>query len=910
MEALVQRYMGQPAGMELEARFGTDLTLVSYKRIGQRLLARGFVQKGVPQKILRVALSDGLRLTLSGQHAIQAYLGDDRLPPAARFERKKLVKSEDSDYGFRLALSEESPVDEAEEGRLRQRWASLSKTHRLIETLAFEHADFPQWVVECSTVKACYQRVHRASECSLHLAVPTYEVEVEAVDAGEGMGAQFKQIATLVLGGVQNTRYPVTKSRMELAAEHYRRLCGIDPSVAAEARFAGPNPVTLQLEHLYPQEGGGDNADEAGDDEEELAAEKKVVATVLQGYSVTDKADGQRKLLFVDDEGDVFFVTSRMAFEFANVRCPAFARTLLDGEAVEAIGMFAAFDAYFVKGEDVRARPLLGAPASRYEHLCATVRGLEAHVPNVVPKVFYTGADIREACRRCLQTPREYETDGLVFTPINCGVGANAAGHLPPNRGAYTWARCLKWKPREKTTFDFKIAPTADPAVDDRQMVHFCVVCRSNGAWDRPQVALLEQTTAQPRSAPGVRPFVTDEDPYSHVGYVAVRDGNMVTAAGEVVPPGAIVECAYDPAGADMWRWTPVRVRWDKKTPNAFETAHNNWQYQLCPVAETDLTEAPGRKEVPRYYKGDKTSMLALRRFHGYVKHALLSRAVALLRDEQGAAALNLCDFGTGKAGDLSKWRRLNLAFVLGVDLCADNIRNQQDGACVRYLKTANRTNRLRALFAVGDMCSDLWDNSEGSNAGDLDRLILLGAFGRIARPGVEAYPNLAAHYNTRFQLTSAMFCLHYAFKSKEALDHFVHNVARATALGGYFVGCAWDGHRIFHLLRDVPKGGQVQSGDFVLTKRYAGKAFEGEPVAVGYGIEVSQKTFHPAVEYLVDLPGLEVLLRARGFKTVAVRGFDTYYGGYTDDKQPALAPAERELSFANQTFCFQKIEG
>jgi len=139
-------------------------------------------------------------------------------------------------------------------------------------------------------------------------------------------------------------------------------------------------------------------------------------------------------------------------------------------------------------------------------------------------------------------------------------------------------------------------------------------------------------------------------------------------------------------------------------------------------------------------------------------------------------------------------------------------------------------------------------------------------------------------------------------FEAKPKLEQFLDNVAAATALGGYFVGTAWDGKELFGLLRQVPVNESVVLDDFTITKRYTNLDFEGDPVAVGYAVDVSQKTFNPATEYLVDFEGLTTLLLKRGFKIVDVQSFRTYY---TDEM---LTENEKKLSFMNNTFVYQKI--
>ena len=67
---------------------------------------------------------------------------------------------------------------------------------------------------------------------------------------------------------------------------------------------------------------------------------------------------------------------------------------------------------------------------------------------------------IFQNCRTILERVRdnlfEYETDGLIFTPANTGVGSERAGEVldPVKR---TWRASFKWKPPEHNTIDFLV---------------------------------------------------------------------------------------------------------------------------------------------------------------------------------------------------------------------------------------------------------------------------------------------------------------------------------------------------------------------------------------------------------------------------------------------------------------------
>jgi hypothetical protein len=893
MLALIETYLKTPAaGQELEARYKglTALKRYEYIQIVRSLAALGFETDKDNQVLLRIYVND-CRVEIEGFTAVQAYCANEDLPKGAVFVKKtKPLGVVDNDHGIRLALTKETELQEDEVQTLRRQWSTLGKKYRYLNrTRLVNSAKFPCWAVDCTITKSSYANVYRFVDSDLFSAQEVCEVEAEALPLSENsavdMFEQLKKISTSVLAGMQGTPYPVTHKKMTAVLEEYRKLCKIDSTILLHQQFIGPNPVALQVEHLKDTSFKSLQAEE-GEGEETYFEDNGV--TVMQGYAVTDKADGTRKMMYINAAGECFFLTSRLTVENVNSVCLPLKGTLLDGEFVDGI-LYTVFDIYFLKGEDCRTLKL----NARLFKVKEAVQLLEPVCKyRVTAKTFYQEENIFDSCNRCLSATLPYTTDGLIFVPLDKGVGVSAAGVPPPNR-AYTWDLNLKWKPPEHTTIDFMVKIVEQ--LDDKNLVVLNVLCRGSKNWAQPQTALLEQVTNVPSSKEGIRPFMTEEDVASHLCYLPMVNGDMVTANGAVVKPGEIVEFVYQPEKQELWKWQALKVRADKDMPNTFVTAYNNWHAIQFPILE-DVVRGRTSVVSAKYYNGNKKALLRLRTFHRYVKMKILQKVVDLLHQETSTTSLNLMDLGVGKAGDLGRWRNLKLSFVFGIDLNRDNITNRQDGACIRYLTTNKGS--MRAIFAVADASKPLFDKEQT----ELDQLILGAVFGKVPREQVEKYPNLASHHNSAFQIVSCMFCLHYMFESSMKLTQFVDNVVACTASGGYFVGAAWDGKDVFALLRDVKKNDSVTLDEFTITKRYSQLEFEGDPVAVGYAIDVSQKTFTPTTEYLVDFQGLTTLLLKRGFKLVELQSFRAYYS------EDVLNDNEKKISFMNHMFVFQNL--
>ena len=887
MEKLVNAFLQPPPQgvYELEARFrgyaNAPLLRSNYNNAVRALGGLGFTQAN-SVKLLRVTMQ-GVRVELSGLYVVQTYCRTDELPASATFQRKKKVMTHDTDYGMRLALSTELVLAAGELQQFRNDWASHPKQFRFMHRISFQHPDYPDLKVDCSVVKSSTSPQETFAQSDVDRVPGTYEVEVEALHS-DGLTAlrllaQLRKVSTSVIGGIQNTPFPIPHAKMDEVVKEYSALLRIEPHTPPEQRFVGPNPVALQYHHLTRE---------------------------TDNYVVTDKADGLRKLLFVNADGAVYFLTQRMTVEYVNCICREMRGTILDGEFIDkdkdgkTLQLYAVFDVYALKGADCRALPFI---PERRRMLVEAVEGLQADFRyKITAKTFYRGKNIHEACKLCLTTPVPYVTDGLIFTPADKGVGVTETVSSPPNH-QFTWDSNYKWKPPEHNTIDFAVVvKESEPG---RNLLVLKIMCKGSKNWDKPQEVLLLQTDPSPQSAEGLRPFITEEDPNSYLCYMNVVDGKMLTEDGDTIEAGMVVEFRYDDSLPELWKWVPTRIRWDKTAPNSFLTAHNNWETIQNPITE-EMIKGTQNLTDHRYYVGDKNSMKNIRNFHRFVKGEVLHDAVEMLRKE-GKTSLSLCDLAVGQAGDIWRWRNLRLAFVFGIDINKHNLFNKQDGACIRYLTSTKRNSPMYAIFVQGDSSKNLLE--AGAHEDALDGLVTRAILGKgdVTPAQVHKYPNVATHFATKFPICSMMFAIHYMFKSNETLDHFLHNVATCTALGGYFVGTAWDGKAVFKRLASLPKDEVVVFDDVAITKNYDEAEFPDDSSCVGYGISVSQNTYNTSVEYLVNYTYLETALESFGFQKVAVMPFKTLYGPFAEKNAP-LNEAEKEVSFMNSYFVFKKV--
>ena len=86
--------------------------------------------------------------------------------------------------------------------------------------------------------------------------------------------------------------------------------------------------------------------------------------SIRKGYSVTDKADGERNLLIILKNGEMYLLNRKNFLRKLNAKCVGLASSIFDTEYLmkdktgQNINLVMLFDVYFVNGEDVRSRIL------------------------------------------------------------------------------------------------------------------------------------------------------------------------------------------------------------------------------------------------------------------------------------------------------------------------------------------------------------------------------------------------------------------------------------------------------------------------------------------------------------------------------------------------------------------------
>jgi hypothetical protein len=633
------------------------------------------------------------------------------------------------DFNFKVSYQREKRIANTSTlaRSILKTWNDNKKTFRYINRSTLKHPDFP-FQIDMSVVKESlkdqtgYISASTFESAKVLESPIRYEMEIEVINDLVGPGTAFnhpkhlmdnlRKMIKIMMSGMQGTNYPISvseirgiqrkyhdliypdesrehnrgdrdsddesddsrdrgdreekkdrKDRKDRGDEHERDQARAKilerererdrrtPAVTLRPKhFIGPSSYTLQMQNIRP-----------------IDPDSKV-PNIRLNYSVTEKADGQRKLLFIAPKtGHVYLIDTNMNVQFTGAVSlnSKLYNSLLDGEHIlhskngEFINVFLAFDVYFVHKADIRSRlffpsidedqvltnfrlPLMESLVKNLQLKCVS-GGPDSLPPiRIETKKFEiasqsSGKTIFDCCaailRKCDEHQFEYHTDGLIFTPIDFGVGSNVRNDNTVAGPLYrtTWEYSFKWKPAHMNTIDFLV--TTKKGEDNEDLVSNifksgldmsrCVQIQQyktlvlRVGYDEkkhghlnPCVSLIEGSGGggggdRSGRGSGGEPAATSGDTYkpapfyptypydndAHICHIMMRPdeagvNQMMTTENDIIQDETIVEFSYDADQPVNWRWSPLRVRHDKTAEyraggknygNAYHVANNNW---------------------------------------------------------------------------------------------------------------------------------------------------------------------------------------------------------------------------------------------------------------------------------------------------------------------------------------------
>ena len=641
---------------EFEARFGgfgKTFTKIDYDNVIKKIYSLGFKTlntEGID--LLRIytydqvneKYSNQIRVEIDDFSVIQQYCKHENIedirikyPHNIQFNKKSQPRDKDnrkidpiniSDFILKYALSiEEKLYKQSDQvNQLVENMKKSNKMYRYLNRISFYHPDLPIQV-DMSIVKMS-AKSFSMSQSNLFSNTETYEIELEIVNnkinsstTNVQLITDLKKVVKYILMGIQGTNYPISYKEQREVIEKYQKMIDFkkDPEYLKEdqrdlpllQQFIGPSSKTLQMENII-----------------ELTDIPRNDPNIRKDYIVTDKADGERLMMFVCDNYKIYFINTSMNVIFTGLVTTEdrLRNSLLDGEFIvkdkkgDSIQLYAAFDIYFIENRDIRDLPLF-TEEDKPSRLIYMERYLHEFTKNInyinqtKDKFIKNGLQITKknfydmdptitepieeqykiftACKFILENTYIYNTDGIIFTPKYYGVGSIYKDRAGPKRKK-TWEYSFKWKPSSFNTIDFLVKTKKNKTNTDlimnlyqdgmntlnisSQITEYKVLylfIGTNQIYDSPCETLYKgefldvvvDKYGKPQNyIPAVFKPTCPPDDEAGICNILLKNGQLKTEEDEVFTDNMIVEFKYDMDAESRWRWKPLRVRYDKTT--------------------------------------------------------------------------------------------------------------------------------------------------------------------------------------------------------------------------------------------------------------------------------------------------------------------------------------------------------
>lgn len=649
---------------------------------------------------------------------------------------------------------------------------------------------------------------------SFDLTISTEGASIKEV--GDAKASKTYEVEIEYLGNQQNKKIP----SQEILNTFIQNLAYVVSIIQDSPAIIGDierNEVINEYNESFLNKGGKKRKFLSSPLTKPIDIEHKTLSLLQEGYSVTEKADGLRMVTFVsamNGLGYIYFIQhigNTIKIRKSQMTSKDLMGTVLDGEFIKMGNgsfIYLIIDILWYKKDDVRKHKLL-------DRLAIIQNKVMPYLDKRVfsQKAFHFKGNIHELAKKVLDTKFQYEIDGLIFTPLNESYDKKTRN-------------IFKWKPHKLLTLDFLVIKDIDDPTNWKLFMN-----SKNGV---PKL-------------------------FSHPKFINAGSLKVSKDTNGKFNDVSIIEFEWDGN-----KWKPVNSRPDKTVGNYESVVESVFSLILNPVTKAQII---GKEQ---FYEPVETTIearnqaktIGLRNFHNFIKTKLII--------ENTKPNQSLSDFGSGKGGDIMKWRKAKLSSVIGFDIVPENIVVAKD----RLSKIKGGSDVVQ--FYQADLSKD----------------------------SVQKILSKKIGIKKDFDVITSFFGIHYFFDDRKSVNVFFKNVSQSLKTGGIFIVTTFDAKEIYKLL----KGKEVYKTDkFEITKYYDDdKAYGSLPM---YGNKITVKILDtelrkPISEYLVKPDSLKNIAKRHGLKLEKTGLFSELYNGNK------LSESEKQLSFLNRFYIFRRTEG
>ena len=889
---------------ELEAKLKQKLTVVEFSTAIKYLRStksKEEIHDDTLDIFTRYKDINMCRISLQGKQNIEQYCRTNIIPsninPIVMMKKNipKVSTLYFEDFNYKIDLKHEYNIDDARKKDILNALPSLIKGFRLKKRFTYTDKD-GLYQYDLTIVKSSQGSEFISSktfaESNVTFSPEEFEMEIEMIKMPKKNDDNYyvKAFVSAMIelyAVINNEDHVISyKEKSDVLQQYITLAFGKNEKFNKQKAFneaknipkqyfSGPQPVTLEQKNIVENELG--------------------VVTIQSDYTVTEKADGERMLLYIHHNGKCYFINNRLDIKFTGVILDTITNTIIDGEFItknilnEPIKIFAVFDIYWYNSIDLRKLPLVSESTkipSRLNNMKTLItkikqKFLSKDIEIIVKEFKYnlsTNDNIFKYCDEILRNEQlgkfNYKIDGLIFTPQKYPVGGSHSGDSPESTG--TWNKVFKWKPPKDNTIDFLVTmKNNDFTLHNEQpyKVMNLFVGYNPVQWEviTPK-AYLENKISHSYSYIEKQFIPGDilDSTFAEFHYKINNENNKVLCEnGDEITNKSIIEFAYknDDEIPYSLRWVPLRVREDKTdmyrkfglsgTANDYGTAINIWRSIKFPVSKDMITGSSKiyNKDIIDsdiyYYRltsRDRFASKPMLDFHNYwIKNNMLFKKFI------GKNNNSLFDVSCGKGGDLPKWIDNGFTKVMGVDISRDNIENPVDGVYARLFKNKKFDKKSHEyLFTTMDSSQKFTKEYIQSLPDQNDVIVNNLLWGHNKYASLDKYYNFA---NTGFDVVSCQFSIHYFFETEEKLDNLIWNIDKHLKVGGYFIGTCIDGNKLKNKLSTIKYGESINGEKYDKTLWNIKKMYKNNTnIKFGDSIDVYMESIGRIFkEYIVD---------------------------------------------------------
>jgi SAM-dependent methyltransferase len=666
------------------------------------------------------------------------------------------------------------------------------------------------------------------------------------------------QCIVTLLRAIHMSNMILTKQQQNDIINEYHMLVKDDIKISGYNKkssipLLAPKPVTLELSNMVDPKNYG-------------------AISILSGYTVTEKADGERILMYINGNGKVYLINNSLQVEYTGQSVPkAYYNSLIDGEYIpcdkrkddSSKNLYACFDMYYSGGKLITSLPLIDTNASRYSKLQEIVKHISKGEVDVIVKEHRYSENILSDAKDILTNTKTfpYEVDGLVFTPSKLAVYSYYTNRNVQLTDNVKWDRVFKWKPEDQNTIDFLISfgkTITKQGIKYKEIKLY--VGYNTSQWENltiEKALKLRYDKAYAKmndfNSSAYIPILFKPKTFYTAGvesaYVKINSSGDIRAInGDKIENNSIVEFQYNNDN-DLYvseRWKPLRVRDDKtriyrnektlsKTANDYGVALNIWRSIHNPVT---IAMIMGNENISSkhaienldtediYYtrniSRDNLLSVHMLNFHNQGIKKYLYKDIP----KKKGSLLELC---CGDGGDMNRWIDSGYNFILGIDFVKHNIYNPVSGGYSRMMKRRKQFIRKgdntayfpNIVFAAGD-CAAYIKNGETARAikdNESEKIL------KIVMNKQNSYEPHLKYVTGKgadgFDVVSCMFAVHYFFENEGKLDGFLRNVADNLKQNGVFFCTFMNGDRVHNEI--MKNDGDKIEGIKLKTENYEG---------------------------------------------------------------------------------------